>query len=230
MNYKKCRYPYRESTPWYNPSLKKRRNQQRGANITEQPPVLDPMQIDMMFNQPGPTQAEIDAALSELISLVNNQRALRGMRSLTVDNTLMNFAAEKARDYSINDYQCPHVSPRLGSPVDQARAAGYPYYPFELWASTAAFSAQDAFELWLDSPCHRPWIEGGFVIEPNCGLFDQEQVDFYNSIPPTFTNIGVGYYYNPNPSSIVRNSWILILASDSGPLQNGDPYRAVCPI
>ena len=151
-----------------------------------------------------------------LIALINQERFNHGMNDLQISPTLMELARAKAIDWSSDDYpyfseRSPrsHISPRLGSLLDQARAAKYLFYPIEL-GSFGYETANEVLQGWLKSPGHSPWI-----IDPN-----------YAS---NFTRIGAGYFFNPN--SEYKHYWVLIMSNETpGSEYNGscDPYRSSC--
>lgn len=154
-------------------------------------------------------------SLDGLISLINQQRFNNGMKDLSISPTLMELARLKARDWSFNDYPFSsehsprsHISPRLGSPLEQARSYNYYFYPVEL-GGQGYNNNMEVLEGWLESSSHAPWI-----INP--------------SYASDFTNIGVGYFFNPN--SKYKNYWVLIMSDErSGKEYFGsyDPYKNI---
>ncbi|MDF2835046.1 MAG: SCP-like extracellular [Paenibacillus sp.] len=106
---------------------------------------------------------------SQVVTLVNQERAKVGLKPLQVDALLNKVATEKARDMDVNNY-FSHTSPTYGSPFDMMRAFGVKYsYAGENIASgqpTPARVMQD----WMNSPGHQA-----------------------NILKPNFTKIGVGY-------------------------------------
>lgn len=172
------------------------------------------------------------ANLDDVIQKINDIRAQHGMNPLAKSTQLMDLAAAKAEDYKLGGYPnsngpCGHVSPRLGSPIEQARRAGYPYYPLELYTGKTGpseFTAQDAVNNWLASPCHEPWITGNFVVSQQCGVTNPS---FYKSVVQNLTHIGVGYSYDP---TMQTQHWVLIMANQGQrDTSSGDPYRDDCP-
>jgi len=155
----------------------------------------------------------VQAFLAAIVASVNSERQRNGMNPLQVSNSLMELAAAKARDMSMDDYRYinesgssrAHISPRLGSPLDQARNTGYHYYPLELAARGTA-DAESTMRLWLNSPGHKVWITD-------------------RNYARDLTHIGVGYYYNPD--STYKHYWALILANENQEYPGGgeDPYE-----
>jgi len=173
------------------------------------------------------------------IDVINEINRIRSgpnlqLNQLIISPTLMSLADAKAADHLLGGYPdpetvpgpCAHISPRLGSPLDQARSAGYCYYPFELWAGSTN-SMIDPITVWLTSPCHNPWITGAFMIDPSCGLNNQSDVTNARMSFENLTHIGVGYRFNPATNG---DEWVLILANERQAYTSSfDPYRASCP-
>lgn len=172
------------------------------------------------------------ADLDSVIQKINDIRSQHGMNPLTKSTQLMNLAAAKAEDHKLGGYPnsngpCGHVSPRLGSPIDQARRAGYSYYPLELYTGRTGatdFNAQDAVNNWLSSQCHEPWLTSNFIVSQQCGVTNPS---FYRSVVQNLTHIGIGYSYDP---AIKAHNWVLIMANETQrDTSSNDPYRDDCP-
>ena len=119
---------------------------------------------------PAPTSgSEMSAYQSQVVTLVNQERAKAGLKALQVDTLLNKVATEKARDMDVNNY-FSHTSPTYGSPFDMMKTFGVKYsYAGENIASgqpTPARVMQD----WMNSPGHKA-----------------------NILNANFTKIGVGY-------------------------------------
>jgi uncharacterized YkwD family protein len=84
---------------------------------------------------------------------VNVERAKAGLRPLQIDMRLVSTARVKSRDMINNNY-FGHISPKLGSPIDQMRAAGISFrYAGENIAGTR--TAAQAMQMWMQSSGHR---------------------------------------------------------------------------
>ncbi|MHA7965732.1 CAP domain-containing protein [Paenibacillus sp. CAU 1782] len=119
---------------------------------------------------PAPTTGtEMSAYQTQVVTLVNQERAKVGLKALQVDTLLNKVATEKARDMDVNNY-FSHTSPTYGSPFDMMKTFGVKYsYAGENIASgqpTPARVMQD----WMNSPGHKA-----------------------NILNANFTKIGVGY-------------------------------------
>ncbi|REK74631.1 CAP domain-containing protein [Paenibacillus paeoniae] len=121
---------------------------------------------------PTPTQTpapETGTLQSQVVALVNQERAKLGLPALQTDSLLNKVATEKARDMDVNNY-FSHTSPTYGSPFDMMRTYGVKYsYAGENIASGQRSAAQ-VMNDWMNSPGHRANIVNG-----------------------NFTKIGVGY-------------------------------------
>ncbi|MBT2734103.1 hypothetical protein [Bacillus sp. ISL-7] len=170
---------------------------------------------------------------SEVIAAVNQFRRDIGFNELIVSDQLMRLAAAKAADHLLGGYPdpstvpgpCAHISPRLGSPIDQARSAGYCYYPYELYAGSRG-QMVNPINLWRNSPCHDQWLRATFAINPVCGIFTQTDITNARMEVQNLTHIGVGYAFNPATNG---DEWVLIMANERQPYTSMfDPYRASC--
>lgn len=107
---------------------------------------------------------------SEVVKLVNKERANVGLKPLTVHAKLTTVALDKAKDMSNNNY-FSHTSPTHGSPFDMMKAYGISYgYAGENIAKGQR-TPQEVMNSWMNSQGHRE-----------------------NILSPNFTMIGVGYY------------------------------------
>ncbi|WP_098743117.1 CAP domain-containing protein [Paenibacillus sp. EZ-K15] len=107
---------------------------------------------------------------SEVVTLVNKERANAGLKPLTVHAKLTTVALDKAKDMSNNNY-FSHTSPTHGSPFDMMKAYGISYgYAGENIAKGQR-TPQEVMNSWMNSQGHRE-----------------------NILSPNFTKIGVGYY------------------------------------
>lgn len=107
---------------------------------------------------------------SEVVALVNKERANAGLKPLTVHAKLTTMAVDKAKDMSDNNY-FSHTSPTHGSPFDMMKAYGISFgYAGENIAKGQR-TPQEVMNSWMNSQGHRE-----------------------NILSPNFTMIGVGYY------------------------------------
>lgn len=107
---------------------------------------------------------------TQVIALVNQERAKQGLKPLTGHTQLGNMAWTKAKDMSQNGY-FDHTSPTYGSPFEMMKKFGISYrYAGENIAMGQKTPAE-VVKAWMNSSGHRA-----------------------NIMNPNFTLIGVGYY------------------------------------
>ncbi|CAM3979269.1 CAP domain-containing protein [Paenibacillus alkaliterrae] len=112
---------------------------------------------------------DMSAFQSQVIDLVNQERAKAGLSAVKSDALLTKVATEKARDMDVNNY-FSHTSPTYGSPFDMMRSFGVTYsYAGENIASGQR-TPQEVMTAWMNSSGHRA-----------------------NILSKNFTKIGVGY-------------------------------------
>jgi uncharacterized YkwD family protein len=115
------------------------------------------------------TGTNLSTFQSQVINLVNQERAKAGLSAVKSDALLTKVATEKARDMDVNHY-FSHTSPTYGSPFDMMRQFGVTYsYAGENIASGQR-TPQEVMTAWMNSPGHRA-----------------------NILSRNFTKIGVGY-------------------------------------
>ncbi|WP_424766424.1 CAP domain-containing protein [Paenibacillus sp. sgz302251] len=119
--------------------------------------------------KPSTGASNMSAYQSQVIDLVNQERAKAGLSALKSDSLLVKVATEKARDMDVNNY-FSHTSPTYGSPFDMMRSYGVTYsYAGENIASGQR-TPQEVMNAWMNSPGHKA-----------------------NILNKNFTKIGVGY-------------------------------------
>lgn len=107
---------------------------------------------------------------TEVITLVNQERAKQGLKALTGDSALNNMALAKAKDMNDAKY-FSHTSPTYGSPFDMMKKFGISYrYAGENIAMGQKTPAE-VVKAWMNSEGHRA-----------------------NILNANYTLIGVGYY------------------------------------
>lgn len=128
---------------------------------------------------PAPTTGtELSSYQSQVVQLVNQERAKAGLKALQVDTLLTKVATEKARDMDVNGY-FSHTSPTYGSPFDMMKAFGVKYnYAGENIASgqpTPVRVMQD----WMNSPGHKANILNGNFTKIGVGYVNGEWVQMF---------------------------------------------------
>ncbi|MFD2117745.1 CAP domain-containing protein [Paenibacillus yanchengensis] len=133
-------------------------------------PTVKPTPAPTVKPTPAPTaQPGFTKEQSEILQLVNKERAAVGLAALQLDSLLNKVATEKARDMDVNNY-FDHQSPTYGSPFEMMQSFGVKYrYAGENIASGYRTS-EEVMRGWMNSPGHKA-----------------------NILKSSFTKLGVGY-------------------------------------
>lgn len=90
-----------------------------------------------------------------MLQLINQERTRAGLHPLQVDSCLVQTARAKAKDMIDNNY-FGHVSPTLGNPYEQMKAAGITGYTILGGENLAGNqSVEAAHQRLMNSPGHR---------------------------------------------------------------------------
>ncbi len=116
-----------------------------------------------------PETAPLKNVESEIVRLVNAERAKRGLQQLSINWQAARVARIKSQDMINNNY-FSHISPVYGSPFKMLES-------FQLRYSAAAEniaygqrSAQEVMNSWMNSPGHRANILSGNVTQIGVGV------------------------------------------------------------
>jgi len=107
---------------------------------------------------------------TQVVKLVNAERAKGGLSALTSDALLTKVATDKAKDMYDKNY-FDHQSPTYGSPFDMMRAYGVQYSYAGENIAKGQRSPEEVMNAWMNSDGHRK-----------------------NIMNPNFNKIGVAYY------------------------------------
>ncbi|MBT2283927.1 serine protease [Paenibacillus polymyxa] len=107
---------------------------------------------------------------TQVVKLVNAERAKAGLNALTSDALLDKVAVAKVKDMSNNNY-FDHQSPTYGSPFDMMKQFGVTYSYAGENIAKGQKTPQEVVTAWMNSEGHRA-----------------------NILSKNFTHIGVGYY------------------------------------
>ncbi|OME85009.1 SCP-like extracellular [Paenibacillus sp. FSL A5-0031] len=122
--------------------------------------------------------SNLSAYQSQVVDLVNKERAKAGLSALKSDTLLTKVASEKARDMDVNNY-FSHTSPTYGSPFDMMRSFGVTYsYAGENIASGQK-TPQDVMTAWMNSPGHKANILSGNFTKIGVGYVNGEWVQMF---------------------------------------------------
>ncbi|MFD1178463.1 CAP domain-containing protein [Paenibacillus puldeungensis] len=164
---------YFNSIPWntvYTPQPVQQKPVQQQP--VQQKPVQQPAKQPVQTGNQVATGTTADKSqfATQVITLVNQERAKQGLKPLTGDYALNKMALAKAQDMSQNKY-FDHNSPTQGSPFDMMKSYGILYsYAGENIAMGQKTPA-DVVNAWMNSAGHRA-----------------------NILSANFNLIGVGYY------------------------------------
>jgi len=121
-----------------------------------------------------PTNSSVQAIEVEIVKLVNQERAKRGLSALKLNEKLSDVARLKSKDMSEKKY-FSHTSPTYGSPFDMMKKFGISYRTAGENIAQGYTTAQAVVNAWMNSEGHRA-----------------------NILNANFKEIGVGYYANGN--------------------------------
>ncbi|HRY12053.1 MAG TPA: CAP domain-containing protein [Syntrophomonadaceae bacterium] len=123
------------------------------------------------------------AMASEMLKLINAERAQQGLAALVLDSRLSNGAYLKSKDMGINSY-FSHTSPTYGSPFQMMKSLGITYRAAaENIARNRTVSA--AHTAFMNSPGHRDNILDDSYRKVGLGFYQQGK-DLY--VTQWFTN------------------------------------------
>ena len=91
---------------------------------------------------------------SQVVNLVNSERAAQGLMALQKDSRLAALAQQKAEDMAKNQY-FSQTSPTYGSAFDMLKAAGYSYKTAGENIAMGQKSAASVMDGWMHSSGHR---------------------------------------------------------------------------
>ncbi len=121
----------------------------------------------------------------EVVVLINDIRAQRGLAPLTINQSLVAVARRHSRDMATNDFMS-HTGSDGSSPWDRMRDAGYQLGRGGENVAAGYSTAAGVVDGWMNSTGHRE-----------------------NMLSPSFCDLGVGYAYNGK--STYRHYWTLDL-------------------
>ncbi|MGR6544470.1 CAP domain-containing protein [Paenibacillus tundrae] len=137
-------------------------------------PAKDPTNTGNTGNTGNTNNTNTDSTksdfASQVVKLVNAERAKAGLNALTSDALLDKVAVAKAKDMSDNNYFA-HQSPTYGSPFDMMKQFGVTYSYAGENIAQGQKTPQEVVTAWMNSEGHRA-----------------------NILNKNFTQIGVGYY------------------------------------
>jgi uncharacterized YkwD family protein/spore coat assembly protein SafA len=137
--------------------------------IAANPQIRNPRLIYPGNKITVPLQTAVKSIESQVIKLVNQQRAAQGIKPLKANWQLSRVARFKSQDMKTRNY-FTHTSPAYGSPFDMMKAFGISFSTAGENIAAGQATAQEVMKSWMNSPGHRK-----------------------NILSASFTEIGVGY-------------------------------------
>lgn len=139
--------------------------------LMELNPTVDPynMQVGGVIRL-KPTATAVSSFEDEVVTLVNAERAKRGLRPLVHRADVKNVAEKKAMDM-INSNYFSHTSPNYGSPFNMLKTFGISYRSAGENIAKGQRSPREVMNAWMNSSGHRA-----------------------NILNAKYNGIGVGYY------------------------------------
>lgn len=123
-------------------------------------------------------QASSTVQADEVFDLVNKERTERGLKALTLDDTLSNVATKKAQDMVDKGY-FDHTSPTYGSPFEMLRRFGVQYSSAGENIAAGQMTAQEVMDSWMNSSGHRANILNSDYTKIGIGYVEGGRYDFY---------------------------------------------------
>jgi uncharacterized YkwD family protein/spore coat assembly protein SafA len=140
--------------------------------ISSNPQITNPNMIYPGQKLTVPTMQGIKSLESQVVKLVNAQRAKQGLQPLTENWQLSRVARYKSADMAAKNY-FSHTSPTYGSPFRMMESFGIKYSSAGENIAYGQKTPEQVMTAWMNSPGHRS-----------------------NILSPSYSQIGVGYATN----------------------------------
>ena len=140
---------------------------------------------------PTPTPSPTPASdfETQVVQLINQERAAQGLPPLNIDSRLVQAARRHSQDMATNNF-FDHIGSDGSTPGQRIREAGYNFVSAGETIAGGYPSPSSVVQGWMSSPPHRAILLGDFV------------------------DVGVGYVYQPG--SYYGHYWTANFASPSG--------------
>lgn len=140
------------------------------------PPQPNPSSVTTI--PPTPAAAPIPDFVQRVFNLTNQYRAANGVAPLQLNLELNAAALNQSQDMALQDY-FSHTGLNGSTPASRMNQVGYTssYYGENIAAGDT--TPEEVVQAWIDSPDHRA-----------------------NLLNPSFTQVGIGYYYLANDTGI----------------------------
>ena len=118
------------------------------------PNITDPSRIYVGQTVMIPDSQSLASHEQEVLTIVNKERALRGLSPLTLDSELSRIARIKSQDMIDNKY-FSHISPTYGSPFEMMESFGLRFSAAGENIAYGQKTAAEVMETWMNSAGHR---------------------------------------------------------------------------
>lgn len=118
---------------------------------------------------------------SQVIALVNDERARMGLRPLTPNRELAKVARTKSEDMYKNNY-FGHRSPTYGSAFDMLNSFGIRFSAAAENIAQGQATAQSVMSSWMSSPGHRANILNDIFTEIGVGYVDEGGTPYWTQM------------------------------------------------
>ena len=152
--------------------------------ISSNPQITNPNMIYPGQKLTVPTMQGIKSLESQVVKLVNVERAKQGLQPLTENWQLSRVARYKSADMATKNY-FSHTSPTYGSPFKMMESFGIKYSSAGENIAYGQKTPEQVMTAWMNSPGHRS-----------------------NIMSPSYSQIGVGYATNKSGTAYYTQMFI----------------------
>jgi uncharacterized YkwD family protein len=131
-------------------------------------------------SQAGTSNVTKSTFASQVVNLVNQERAKAGLQALSSYNALSVMALDKAKDMYYSNY-FDHTSPKYGSPFDMMNSYGIRYSYAGENIAKGQRTPQEVMNAWMNSAGHRQNILNPHYTKIGVAFFNGEWVQEFIS-------------------------------------------------
>lgn len=131
------------------------------------------VKMEVTKEQQPPTNATSQA--TEVLRLVNLERAKAGVRPLTLSKDLSDVALLKSKDMAVFNY-FDHNSPNYGSPFDMMKDMGVTYKAAGENLAVGYSTPEAVVKGWMDSPGHKRNILNSMFNKMGIGVYEGSRI------------------------------------------------------
>lgn len=137
--------------------------------ISANPQIKNPSMIYPGQKITIPLLSDVKAIENKVVTLVNQERAKRGLRALTNNWQLERVARYKSTDM-MNKHYFSHTSPTYGSPFNMMENFGIRFSAPGENIAKGQRTPEEVMSAWMNSPGHRANILGGNYTQIGVGF------------------------------------------------------------